>query len=315
MAFLIRRLLLTLPILFIVSVVCWSMINLIPGDPATVILGPEASEQAKEQMRDQLGLNKPLVVQYTDWLNGVLHGDLGESLVDGTPVSQLILQRLPVTLELALGTFLVSLTIAVVAGILSASNRGTWIDYLSTGFALGGISIPHFWLGMMFIIIFAVNLGWLPASGFEPFFQNPVANITAMILPVLATGLRESAELTRMLRSSLLEELGSDYVRTAFSKGLSKRVVVIKHAVRNALIPFVTASGLQIAALLGGLVVTEQVFQLPGVGRLIVESIEQRDFTVVQGAVLTVTAIVVIINVLVDVLYAVIDPRIALSKE
>jgi peptide/nickel transport system permease protein len=314
-AFLIRRLLLTLPILFIVSVVCWSMINLIPGDPATVILGPEASEQAKEQMREQLGLNDPLVVQYVDWLDGVLHGDLGESLVDGTPVSQLILERLPVTLELALGTFLVSLTIAVVAGILSASNRGTWIDYMSTGFALGGISIPHFWLGMMFIIIFAVNLGWLPASGFEPFFQNPVANITAMILPVLATGLRESAELMRMLRSSLLEELGSDYVRTAFSKGLSKRVVVIKHAVRNALIPFVTASGLQIAALLGGLVVTEQVFQLPGVGRLIVESIEQRDFTVVQGAVLTVTAIVVIINVLVDVLYAVIDPRIALSKE
>jgi peptide/nickel transport system permease protein len=314
-AFLIRRLLLTLPILFIVSVVCWSLINLIPGDPATVILGPEASEQAKEQMRERLGLDKPLVVQYVDWLGNVLRGDLGESLRDGTPVSQLILQRLPVTLELALGTFLVSLTIAVVAGILSASNRGTWIDYLSTGFALGGISIPHFWLGMMFIIIFAVNLGWLPASGYEPFFQNPAANIAAMILPVLATGLRESAELTRMLRSSLLEELGSDYVRTAFSKGLSKRVVVIKHAVRNALIPFVTAGGLQIAALLGGLVVTEQVFQLPGVGRLIVESIEERDFTVVQGAVLTVTAIVVLINVLVDTLYAVIDPRIALSEE
>ena len=315
MAFLIRRLLLTLPILFIVSVVCWSLINLIPGDPATVILGPEASEQAKEQMRERLGLNDPLVVQYVDWLGNVLRGDLGESLRDGTPVSELILQRLPVTLELALGTFLVSLTIAVVAGILSASNRGTWIDYLSTGFALGGISIPHFWLGMMFIIIFAVNLGWLPASGYKPFFQNPAANIAAMILPVLATGLRESAELTRMLRSSLLEELGSDYVRTAFSKGLSRRVVVIKHAVRNALIPFVTASGLQIAALLGGLVVTEQVFQLPGVGRLIVESIEERDFTVVQGAVLSVTAIVVLINVLVDMLYAVIDPRIALSKE
>ena len=315
MAFLIRRLLLTLPILFIVSVVCWSLINLIPGDPATVILGPEASEQAKEQMRERLGLNDPLVVQYVDWLGNVLRGDLGESLRDGMPVSQLILQRLPVTLELAIGTFLVSLTIAVVAGILSASNRGTWIDYVSTGFALGGISIPHFWLGMMFIIIFAVNLGWLPASGYEPFFQNPTANIAAMILPVLATGLRESAELTRMLRSSLLEELGSDYVRTAISKGLPRRVVVVKHAVRNALIPFVTASGLQIAALLGGLVVTEQVFQLPGVGRLIVESIEERDFTVVQGAVLSVTAIVVLINVLVDMLYAVIDPRIALSKE
>jgi peptide/nickel transport system permease protein len=314
-AFLIRRVLLTLPILFIVSVVCFSLINLIPGDPATVILGPEASEQAKEQMRERLGLDKPIVVQYVDWLGGVLHGDLGESLVDGTPVSQLILQRLPVTLELALGTFLVSLTIAVVAGILSASNRGTWVDYVSTGFALGGISIPHFWLGMMFIIIFAVNLGVLPASGFVPFFEDPMANIAAMILPVFATGLRESAELTRMLRSSLLEELGSDYVRTAFSKGLSRRVVVIRHAVRNALIPFVTASGLQIAALLGGLVVTEQVFQLPGVGRLIVESILERDFTVVQGAVLTVTAIVVVINVLIDMLYAVIDPRIALSEE
>jgi len=314
-AFLIRRLLLTLPILFIVSVVCFSLINLIPGDPATVILGPEASEQAKEQMRERLGLDKPLVVQYVDWLGGVLHGDLGKSLVDGTPVSQLILQRLPVTLELALGTFLVSLTIAVVAGILSASKRGTWVDYVSTGFALGGISIPHFWLGMMFIIIFAVNLGWLPASGYVPFFEDPAANIAVMILPVLATGLRESAELMRMLRSSLLEELGSDYVRTAFSKGLSRRVVVIRHAVRNALIPFVTASGLQIAALLGGLVVTEQVFQLPGVGRLIVESILERDYTVVQGAVLTVTVIVILINVLVDLLYAVIDPRIALSEE
>jgi peptide/nickel transport system permease protein len=315
MAFLVRRLLLTLPILFIVSVVCFSLINLIPGDPATVILGPEASEQAKEQMRERLGLDKPIVVQYVDWLGGVLHGDLGKSLVDGTPVSQLILQRLPVTLELALGTFMVSLTISVVAGILSASNRGTWIDYASTGFALGGISVPHFWLGMMFIIIFAVDLGILPASGFVPFFENPRANIAAMILPVFATGLRESAELMRMLRSSLLEELGSDYVRTAFSKGLSRRVVVIRHAVRNALIPFVTAGGLQIAALLGGLVVTEQVFQLPGVGRLIVESILERDYTVVQGAVLTVTAIVVLINVLVDLLYAVIDPRIALSEE
>lgn len=285
MAFLVRRLLLTLPILFIVSVICFSMINLIPGDPATVILGPEATERAKEQMRDRLNLNAPIPVQYVDWLGGVLRGDLGESLVDQTPVSRLILQRLPVTAELALGTFAVSLTIAVVAGILSASRRGTWVDYLSTGIALGGISIPHFWLGMMFIIIFAVSLGWLPASGYEPLFQDPIANISAMILPVFATGLRESAELTRMLRSSLLEELGSDYVRTAFSKGLSKRVVVIRHAVRNALIPFVTASGLQIAGLLGGLVVTETVFQLPGLGRLVVESIETRDFTTVQGAV------------------------------
>src|SRR5829696_2803416 len=266
MAFLIRRLLLTLPILFIVSVLCFSMINLIPGDPATVILGPEASEQAKEQMRERLGLNKPIVVQYVDWVGGVLRGDLGESLIDQTPVSTLILQRAPVTLELALGAF-------------------------------------------------AVSLGILPASGYVPLFQDPIANISVMILPVLATGLRESGELTRMLRSSLLEQLGSDYIRTAFSKGLSKRVVVIRHAVRNALIPFVTASGLQIAGLLGGLVVTEQVFQLPGLGRLLIESILKRDFTTVQGTVLVITLVVVLVNVLVDLLYAVIDPRISLSSK
>ena len=313
MAFLVRRLLLTLPILFIVSVICFSMINLIPGDPATVILGPEASEHAKEEMRNRLNLNEPIPVQYVDWLWGVLHGDLGESLIDDTPVSKLILERLPVTIELALGAFAVSFTIAVAVGILSASRRGTWVDYLSTGAALGGISIPSFWLGMMLIIIFAVNLGILPASGYEPFFQNPVANITAMILPIIATGLRESGELTRMLRSSLLEQLGSDYVRTAFSKGLSRRVVLIRHAVRNALIPFVTASGLQIAGLLGGLVVTETVFQLPGLGRLVVDSIENRDFTTVQGTVLTITLIVVMVNVLIDVLYTIIDPRISVS--
>lgn len=315
MAFLVRRLLLTLPILFIVSVICFSMINLIPGDPATVILGPEASEHAKEEMRNRLNLNEPIPVQYVDWLWGVLHGDLGESLIDDTPVSKLILERLPVTIELALGAFAVSFTIAVVVGILSASRRGTWVDYLSTGAALGGISIPSFWLGMMLIIIFAVNLGILPASGYEPFFQNPVANITAMILPIIATGLRESGELTRMLRSSLLEQLGSDYVRTAFSKGLSRRVVLIRHAVRNALIPFVTASGLQIAGLLGGLVVTETVFQLPGLGRLVVDSIENRDFTTVQGTVLTITLIVVMVNVLIDVLYTMIDPRISVSSK
>ncbi len=315
MAFLIRRLLLTLPILFIVSVMCFSLINLIPGDPATVILGPEAPEQAKVEMRERLGLNDPIYVQYIDWLGGVLQGDLGQSLRDQTPVSELILQRAPVTIELALGTFIVSLTIAVVAGILSASRRGTWVDYIATGFALGGISVPHFWLGMMFIIVFAVGLGWFPASGYEPLFEDPVANITAMILPVFATGLRESAELMRMLRSSLLEELGSDYIRTALSKGLSRRVVIVKHAVRNALIPFVTASGVQIAGLLGGLVVTEQVFQLPGLGRLIVESILERDFTTVQGAVLVVAFLVVIINVVVDLLYAMIDPRISLSGE
>lgn len=298
-----------MPILFIVSVMIFSMINLLPGDPATVILGPEAPESAKQAMREELGLNESIPIQYVNWLGDVLQGDLGDSLVDGVPVLTLILQRLPATIELAIGTFLVALVISVTAGILSASRRGTWVDYISTGFALGGISIPHFWLGMMFIVIFAVGLGWFPASGYEPLFEDPIANLSAMVLPVLATGLRQSGELMRMLRSSLLEELGSDYVRTALSKGLSKRLVVIRHAVRNALIPFVTASGLQIAGLLGGLVVTETVFQIPGLGRLVVDSILSRDYTTVQGAVLVIALIVILVNLLVDILYAMIDPR------
>ncbi len=313
MAYLARRLLLTIPILLLVSVMIFSMINLIPGDPATVILGPEAPPEAKEAMRERLGLNDSLPLQYVGWLGGVLRGDLGTSLVDGTPVLALIFQRLPATVELAVGTFLISLTIAIFAGILSASRRGTWMDYLGTGLALGGISIPHFWLGMMFIVVFAVGLGWFPASGYVPFFQDPIANLYAMVLPVLATGLRQSGELMRMLRSSLLEELGSDYVRTAYSKGLSGRLVVIRHAVRNALIPFVTASGLQIAGLLGGLVVTETVFQIPGLGRLVVDAILSRDYTVVQGAVLVIALTVILVNLLVDLLYAWIDPRIRLS--
>lgn len=315
MAFLIRRLLLTIPILFLVSVMVFSLLHMLPGDPATVILGPEAPPEAKEAMREQLGLNQPIVVQYMHWVGGVLQGNLGNSLVDGTPVSKLISQRLPATMELAIGTFLVGILIAVPAGILSASRQGRWIDYLSTGFALGGMSIPHFWLGMMFILYFAVQLGWLPASGYVPFFQDPFANLAAMIMPMVATGLRESAVLMRMLRSSLLEVLHADYIRTAYSKGLSEKIVVMQHALKNAMVPFITASGLQIASLLGGLVITEQIFQIPGLGRLIVESVFNRDYVTVQGAILVSALMVVLVNVVVDLLYAWIDPRIKLGKE
>lgn len=309
MAYVVRRLLLTIPILFIVSIMVFSMINLLPGDPATVILGAEAPEASKEAMREELGLDDPLPVQYVEWVGGVLQADFGNSLVDDIPVLTLILQRLPATIELAIGAFLVSFIISTVAGILSASRRGTWVDYACSVFALAGVSIPHFWLGMMFIIVFAVSLGWFPASGYEPLFESPGANLSAMVLPAIATGLRDSGDLTRLLRSSLLEELGSDYIRTAFSKGLSERVVVIRHAVRNALIPFVTASGIQVAGLLGGLVVTETVFQIPGLGRLVVESILNRDYTTVQGSVLMIALIVIMVNLAVDLLYALIDPR------
>jgi len=288
--------------------------HLLPGDPATVILGQEATPQAVSALREELGLNQPIVVQYLTWLWGVLHGDLGRSLVDHTPVSKLILQRLPVSLELTFGTFLIATLIAIPAGIFSAARRGTWIDYSSTAFALGGMSIPHFWLGMMFIVLFAVKLGWLPASGYVPFSENPVANLSAMIMPMLATGLRESAILMRMVRSSLLEVMDADYIRTAYSKGLKERTVILHHALKNAFVPVLTVSGLMIAGLLGGLVITETIFSIPGYGKLLVDSIFTRDFVTVQGAILVSALLVVTVNLIVDLLYTVIDPRIKIGN-
>ena len=308
--FIVRRLVLSVPILLLVSIMVFGLIHLIPGDPATVILGQEATPEIKAALRHELGLDQPIAVQYATWLGRVLRGDLGRSLVDRTPVIDQIKQRLPVTLELTIGTFLVALLIALPAGILSATRRGSVVDYSSTLLALGGLSIPSFWLAIMFILFFAVRLRWLPASGFVPLTQDPRANLAAMIMPMVATGIRESAALTRMLRSSMLEVLSADYVRTARGKGLSEWLVVMRHALRNALVPAVTSAGLLLAGLLGGLVITETVFAIPGFGRLIVEAIYQRDFVTVQGAVLVSALLVVLINLMVDVVYALIDPRI-----
>ncbi|WP_018130874.1 ABC transporter permease [Effusibacillus pohliae] len=314
MAFLVRRLLLAIPVILLVTVMVFSLLHMLPGDPATVILGQEATPEAVAALREELGLNKPIVIQYLDWLAGVLRGDLGRSLVDHTPVSELIAQRLPATLELTVGTFIVAILIAFPAGIISATRPGKWVDYGSTMFALGGMSIPHFWLGMMFIVFFSVKLGWLPASGYVPFADDPAANLAAMIMPMVATGLRESAILMRMLRSSLLEVMHADYIRTAYSKGLKEWAVIMRHALKNALVPVVTTSGLLVAGLLGGLVITESIFSIPGFGRLIVESIFARDYVTVQGAILVSALLVVVVNLLVDLLYAIIDPRIKVGK-
>ena len=315
MAFIIRRLLMAVPVLLLVTIIVFSLLHLLPGDPATVILGQEATPEAIEVMRQELGLNKPLLVQYFDWLGKIVQGDFGRSLIDRTPVSKLILQRLPATLELTLGSFLVAVLIAFPAGILSAIRPAKWIDHFCTALALGGLSIPHFWLGMMFIILFAVKLGWLPASGYVTFSQDPAANLSAMIMPMVATGLGESDGLMRMLRSSLLEVVEADYIRTAYSKGLSERYIIVFHALQNAMVPVLTTSGLVIASLLGGLVITETIFSIPGYGKLIVESIFNRDFVTVQGAILISALFVVFINLLVDILYTFIDPRITLGKE
>jgi peptide/nickel transport system permease protein len=311
--YIVRRLALSVPILLLVTIMVFGLIHLIPGDPATVILGQEATPEAKAGLRRELGLDQPLATQYLTWLGRVLRGDLGRSLADRTPVIEQIKQRLPVTLELTVGTFVVALLIAVPAGILSATRRGSAVDYASTLLALGGLSIPAFWLAIMFILFFAVRLRWLPASGYVPLTQDPGANLAAMIMPMVVTGIREAAVLTRMLRSSLLEVLGADYVRTARSKGLAEWGVMMRHALRNALVPVITSAGLVVAGLLGGLVITETIFAIPGFGRLIVEAIYQRDFVTVQGAILVSALLVILVNLVVDLIYALIDPRIRLA--
>jgi peptide/nickel transport system permease protein len=305
-----RRIALSIPILLLVSIMVFALIHLIPGDPVTVMLGQEATPEVKQALRHELGLDRPLVIQYFVWLGRVVRGDLGRSLVDRTSVLDQIRLRLPATIELAIGAFLIALLIAIPAGVLSATRRGSVIDHASTLLALGGLSLPSFWLAMLLIIVFAVKLQWLPASGYVPFFENPRANLTAMILPMFATGIRESAFLMRMLRSSMLEVLHADYVRTARAKGLRERAVVLRHALRNGLVPVVTSSGLAIAGLLGGLVITESIFSIPGFGRLIVDAIFQRDFVTVQGAILVSAVLVVLVNLIVDLLLVLIDPRI-----
>lgn len=308
---LVQRLLLSLPTLLLVSMVVFSLLAVLPGDPVAAILGMEATPEAAAALRLKLGLDDPLLVQYGRWLWAVLHGDLGRSFIDNTPVAESLWQRLPVTIELAIGSFLVAVVIAVPAGILSAARPRGWANAIGTLIALFGMSVPHFWLGMMFIILFAVKLGWLPASGFVPLTQDWQANLIAMLMPMVVTGLRESAILMRMVRSSLLEVLSEDYIRTAFSKGLRDWQVVLGHALRNAMIPVITASGLMVSGMLGGLVITESIFGIPGMGKMIVDAIFQRDYVTVQAGVLAATVMVVIVNLCVDLLYSVIDPRIA----
>ncbi|MBO9536028.1 ABC transporter permease [Herbaspirillum sp.] len=308
---LLKRLALSIPTLVLVSIVVFSLLAVLPGDPVAAILGMEATPEAAAALRAKLGLDDPLLVQYGHWIWAVLHGDLGRSFIDNTPVAEALWQRLPVTIELALGSFAVAVLIAVPAGILSAARPRGVANALGTFIALFGMSVPHFWLGMMFIILFAVKLGWLPASGFVPLSEDWQANLLAMLMPMVVTGLREAAILMRMVRSSLLEVLNEDYIRTAFSKGLRDWQVVLGHALRNAMIPVVTASGLMVSGMLGGLVITESIFGIPGMGKMIVDAIFQRDYVTVQAGVLAATVMVVIVNLCVDLLYSVIDPRIA----
>lgn len=306
----IHRLLTTIPLLFFVSLVVFSLVHALPGDIAVLFLGQEAEPQTIAQFRTNMGLDRPLLVQYGDWLQRAVQGDLGRSLRTNQPVTEAILQRLPVTLELLVASLLVSLCIAVPMGIISAVKRNSGFDVLSTVFALVGFSTPNFWLGIILIYVFALLLRWLPPSGFVPIPTSLVENLRSLILPSITLGVALAALVTRQLRSGMLEVLRQDYVRTAHAKGLSRRAVVGKHALKNALISVVTVIGLQIGGLLGNTIITETLFALPGVGRLMIDSIFSRDFFVVQGVILFLAGGYIVSNLVVDLLYSLLDPRI-----
>jgi peptide/nickel transport system permease protein len=312
-SFILRRAGAALIVLFLASILVFVGIRALPGDPALALAGEENDPVALQQIREKYGLDEPVVVQYVKWLGLALRGDLGESTRTGLDVTPIILERLPITIELALLSVLIGVVLGIGAGVLAAVRRGFVADYTTTSVALVGISIPNFWLGLMLILIFAVNLNWLPASGYVPFFEDPVENLRHMIMPAFVLGTGLAAVVMRQMRSSMLESLSADYVRTARAKGLSEPVVVGLHALRNSLITVVTLVGLQMGALISGAVVTEQIFVIPGFGRLTIDAIFERDFPLIQGVVLVAAAGYVIINLTVDVLYSLINPRIRVA--
>ena len=307
--FLTRRLATIVPTLLFVSVMIFGLQQLLPGDPAVVLAGEERDPNVVAYLHARLHLDDPLPVRYLYWLGGVLRGDLGESLRMQKPVTALIAEKLPVTLELAAIAIAIALAIGIPAGIISAIAKGTWWDYAANAVALWGLSTPNFWLGIMLILLFSVSLGWLPASGYVSPFEDLRGNLAAMIMPAFVLGNAIAAVLMRHTRSAMLQVLSSDYVRTARAKGLSERVVVLKHALRNALTPIITLGALELGTLLSGAVLTEQVFTIPGFGKLIVDAVFNRDYAVVQGVVLFTATAYITLNLLADIAYFLVNPR------
>lgn len=310
-----KKLLSIIPLLLLVSIILFVLINLLPGDAAMGMVTEGASEDYINRIRAEMGLDQPPVTRYFKWLGNILRGDFGKSLISNQQVSVKLAQRLPVTLEITLVAILISLVIAVPLGILSAVRRGSVFDMLGSFVSMLGIAMPSFWMGMLMVLLFSVTLNLLPASGFVPFAKDPIGNLRSIIMPAICIGVPFAATVMRQTRSALLEVMEQDYVTTAYAKGLKGRVVIWKHALRNALIPVVTVVTMQIGRLIGGAVVTETVFALPGVGREIVDAILSRDYPVVMGMILVVAALVVVTNALVDVLYILIDPRISTSSK
>ncbi|MDG4797944.1 ABC transporter permease [Micromonospora sp. WMMD1082] len=308
--FVIRRLLQSAVVLLGVTVVVFLLLQLVPGDPVRVALGTRFDPQTYEALRARAGLDKPLVVQYFDYLRRALTGDLGVSFRSGRPVTSIVLERLPATLSLAVTAVVFAMLVAFPLGIVSAIRSGSLIDHAARVFSQFGVSVPDFWMGIMGILLFAGVLGWLPPSGYVALTEDPAGWASHVALPAATVGLVTASILTRFIRSSMLEVLSEDYVRTAEAKGLRTRVVVLRHVLRNALIPVVTVVAVQLASLLGGVIVIEVLFAWPGIGRLTFDAVQARDYPVLQGAVLLVAALFLLVNLLVDILYARLDPRI-----
>jgi len=309
LSFLGKRLLQLIPTLFFVSVLIFSLQQLLPGDPALIMAGEERDPEVIAQIRKQYRLDQPIPIQYVYWIKGVLSGDLGESLRIKAPVRDLILEKLPVTLQLASMAIIIALLIGISAGIVSAVKKDSVWDYGANIFALWGLSTPNFWLGIMLIFLFSVQLGWLPASGYVSLRENWSASLAATIMPAFVLGNAIAAVLMRHTRSAMLQVLESDYVRTARAKGLLERSVVLKHAMRNALTPVITLGALELGTLLSGAVLTEQIFSIPGFGKLIVDAVFSRDYAVVQGVVLVTATTYIALNLLADIAYVLVDPR------
>jgi peptide/nickel transport system permease protein len=307
--YLIKRLAAILPTIFFVTVIIFGLQQLLPGDAATMLAGEDQDPQVIAYLRQKMHLDQPLPVRYGYWIAGVAHGDLGESLRIQEPVLGLILQKLPVTLELASIAMLIALVIGIPTGIVSAVGKGTAWDYGANLVALWGLSTPNFWLGILMILLFSVQLGWLPASGYVSPFEDLRGNLAAMIMPAFVLGNAIAAVLMRHTRSAMLQVLNADYVRTARAKGLDERTVVLKHALRNALTPIITLGALEFGTLLSGAVLTEQVFSIPGFGKLIVDAVFNRDYAVVQGVVLFTSSVYIVLNLLADLAYFVVNPR------
>jgi peptide/nickel transport system permease protein len=308
-AYLARRIATILPTLVFVTMLIFGLQQLLPGDPAVVLAGEEQDPQVIAYLREKMHLDEPLPMRYLYWVGGVLQGDLGESIRNQQPVLELVLQKLPVTIELAVLAMLIALLIGIPTGILSAVRQGTAWDLGANVFALWGLSTPNFWLGILMILFFSVELGWLPASGYVPLSEDPVGNLKAMLMPAFVLGTNIAAVLMRHTRSAMLQVLSADYVRTARAKGLLEHVVVLKHALRNALIPIITLGALEFGTLLSGAVLTEQVFTIPGFGKLIVDAVFNRDYAVVQGVVLCTATAYITLNLLADLAYFLVNPR------